>query len=424
MDSRKTSLILLGINFAFIGVITYLVYLVKITPGSTQHITETRTVTNMVTQIAVRKINATNLLGLARRPANWAALESTNYYIYIANLRSFGCPQETIKDIILTDIARLYARKRSEIRRKGEPYRFWMPQDASTIADPKLQRQLAELDREQRNLVRDLLAVELQAEMAKYWDDETDPASYHFLTAEKRDKVLGLKAKYDEMEQQVYARAQGLMLEQDEQDLKAIQDQREKELASILSPQEMEDYELRHSGVAESLRSQLNGFEPTEEEFRKLFRIQKEFETTMNGSESSNAAQAAAQEDAQRALNDEMRKTLGEQRFAEWQRAQDPDYKALMQVADRFNLSKDVSTSVYNLKVQAEQQKQQVDSNPNLTAQQRQAALAGIARETERAVSKAMGPNAYPSYYKAAGQWINTLGQSEFNLTVNPEGPQ
>src|SRR5439155_22689933 len=189
MDSRKTSLILLGINFAFIGVITYLVYLVKSTPGSTQHVTETRTVTNTVTQIVVRKINATNLLGLARRPANWAALESANYHIYIANLRSFGCPQETIKDIILTDIARLYARKRSETRRKGEPYRYWMPQDASTIADPKLQRQLAELDGEQRNRVRDLLAAEGQSEMAKYWYDETDTATHEFLTARKRDKV-------------------------------------------------------------------------------------------------------------------------------------------------------------------------------------------------------------------------------------------
>jgi hypothetical protein len=402
------------------------VYLVKITPGGLQHVTETRTVTNTVTQIAVRKINATNLLGLTARPANWAALESTNYYIYIANLRSFGCPQETIKDIILTDIARLYARKRSEVRRKGEPYKYWMPQDASTMTDPKMQRELADLDREQRDLVRNLLGVELQAELAKYWDDENDPASYDFLTPEKRDKVLALKAKYDEMEQRIYARAQGLMLEQDEQELKAVQDQREQEMASVLSPQELEDYELRHSGVAESLRAQLNGFEPTEEEFRKLFRVQKEFEKELNPAVSDPAqadARAAAQEDAQKALNDEMRKTLGPERFGEWQRAQDPDYRALVQVADRYNLPREVSANVYNMKMQAEQQKLQVDSNPNLTPQQRQAALAAIANETQRAVSNLMGPSASKPYLKAAGQWITTLGQSD-QVTVNPEGVQ
>jgi hypothetical protein len=419
MNARRTSFILLAINFALVAIIGYLIYLIRISPNETRIVTQTKTVTNTHTQIAVRKINATNLLGLINRPANWAALESTNYYTYIANLRGFGCPQEVIKDIIITDIARLYARKRSEFRRKGEPFKYWMPEDAGAM-DPKLQRQLAELDKEQRTLVRQLLGVELQAELSKYWEDDYDPASYAFLSEDKRDRLLGLKAKYDDMEQEVYARAQGLMLEQDEQELRQIQQQREKELASILTPQELEEYELRHSSVAETLRSQFGGFEPNEEEFRKLFRVQKDFEKEISQSLKPEDA-AAVREDAQQALNEEMRKVLGPQRYAEWQRAQDPDYKALVQVADRFNLPKEISEGVYSLKMQAEQQKQQVDANPNLTPFQRQAALTAIAQETERAVAAAMPAKVFQSYRRAAGQWINTLGESEFQVTVNPE---
>lgn len=419
---------MVSVIFALLAVVGYMVYLLKITPSSTRYVNNTRVVTNTLTQIAVRKINATNLLAaLANRPLNWAALESTNYYIYIANLRGFGCPEETIKDIILTDIAKVYARKRAEVRRQGQPYRFWSPNLAENSMDPKLQRQLAELDREQRSLVRNLLGVDMQVELAKYWEEDFDPAAYDFLPVEKRDQLMSMKVKYDEMEQEIYVRAQGIMLEQDEADLRMLQQQREVELASILSPQELEEYELRHSHVADNLRNQLTGFEPNEEEFRRLYRLQKDFEDQINRAlpESSDEVQAEirarAQEEGQRALNDEMRKALGPERYSEWQRAQDPDYKALVQIADRYNLPADTSQKIYNFKTQAEQQKLQIESNPNLTEEQRQAALTAIANETEKAVAGAMGANVYKSYVRVAGQWIQSL--NEINMQVVAEEP-
>ncbi|HZO51346.1 MAG TPA: hypothetical protein VFB63_01450 [Bryobacteraceae bacterium] len=428
MNNRRTSLVLVAVILALLGVVGYMVYLLRITPGTPRSLSKTRVVTNTQTQIAVRKINATNLLAaIAARPANWAALESTNYYVYIANLRGFGCPEETIKDIILTDIAKVYARKRSEVRRQGKPYRFWSPSDSNNASDPKLQRQLAELDREQRNLVRNLLGVDLQVELAKYWEDDFDPAAYDFLSGEKRDELLALKAKYDEMEQEIYVRAQGIMLEQDENDLRLLEQQRQVEMANLLSPQELEEYQLRHSHVAENLRNQLSGFEPTEDEFRRLFRLQDDFEEQINRAipESSDEVQAEirarAQEEGQRALNDEMRKVLGPDRYAEWTRAQDPDYKALVQISDRYNLPTDTSQKIYQYKLQAEQQKLQVESNPNLSEEQRQAALMAIARETEKTVSEVMGPNVYKSYSRVAGQWI--LGLSEANMQVVVEQP-
>jgi hypothetical protein len=425
MNHRKISLILVAVIAALLGIVGYMVYLLKTGPASTRYISKTRVVTNTHTQIAVRKLNATNLLAaIASRPASWASLESTNYYVYIANLRAFGCPEETIKDIILTDIAKVYARKRAEIKRQGQPFRYWSPSDANVSMDPKLQRQMAELDREQRNLVRSLLGVDMQVELAKYWEDDYDPAAYDFLPADKRDQILALKAKYDEMENEIYTRAQGIMLEQDEQELRALEQQRQVELASLLSPEELEAYEMRHSHTAENLRNQLSGFEPSEDEFQRLFRLQKDFDEQINRAlpESSDEVQAEirarAQEEGQRALQDEMRKVLGNDRYADWQRAQDPDYKALVQISDRYNLPPETSQKVYGFKMQAEQQKQQVESNPNLSEEQRQAALAAIAAETEKAVASAMGPNVYKSYLRVAGQWIPGLGEQNLQVVV------
>ena len=42
-------------------------------------------------------------------PFHWSAVESTNYFEYVANLRRIGCPEQTIADIVAADLRALYA---------------------------------------------------------------------------------------------------------------------------------------------------------------------------------------------------------------------------------------------------------------------------------------------------------------------------
>src|SRR5262245_7422611 len=42
---------------------------------------------------------------------SWREVESADYPTYIANLRDIGCPEQTIRDIIIADVNALYARK-------------------------------------------------------------------------------------------------------------------------------------------------------------------------------------------------------------------------------------------------------------------------------------------------------------------------
>src|SRR6185295_6891691 len=42
----------------------------------------------------------------------WESVESPDYKEYIANLRSVGCPDETIRDIIIADVNKLYEAKK------------------------------------------------------------------------------------------------------------------------------------------------------------------------------------------------------------------------------------------------------------------------------------------------------------------------
>ena len=75
-------------------------------PALTAPATKTRTVTQVVTNTVALKFD-------------WNAVESDDYKKYIANLRSIGCPEETIRDIITADVNKLYEAKRKAWPRRA-----------------------------------------------------------------------------------------------------------------------------------------------------------------------------------------------------------------------------------------------------------------------------------------------------------------
>jgi hypothetical protein len=433
MNSRRIGLLLMAVNFGLLGTLAYVVFTLKSSPTGATGPVRTEVVTNTVTQIAVRKINATNnlLAALAGRPLSWRALESTNYVLYIENLRAFGCPEETIRDIIITDVAKLYARHRAELRRQLQPYKFWEPTDpvGGSAGSTEYQRQLRELDRAQRQLIRELLDVDLRAEMARYTNEGDYPErDYSFLPQEKQERVQSLAEQYDELEQDVYSRSRGLLVGADLEELKQIQRQRRAELASVLTPEELEEYELRRSDTADNLRGSLGAFRPNEDEFRRIFRLQRTFDLEFaqgfdNRDHAAMEARSRAAFQAGQALNSELAKTLGPERFAQYQRAQDGDYRALLQVTDRFDLPADVAAKVYNMKQAAEAIKAQVESNPNLTDEQRAQAIAGIAKQTQRSVAAALGGEVFNTYADNGGEWLGSLGEIDESRVPRPPPP-
>src|ERR1700749_813691 len=42
----------------------------------------------------------------------WEQVTSTNYLEFVKNLRAIGCPEQTVRDIVTSEINRVYARRR------------------------------------------------------------------------------------------------------------------------------------------------------------------------------------------------------------------------------------------------------------------------------------------------------------------------
>ena len=153
-----------------------------------------------------------------------------------------------------------------------------------------------------------------------------------------------------------------------------------------------------------------------------MFELQKAYERQLTqvppGADEEVRSQIAQQ--AEDALNDELRKTLGDDRFAEYQRGQDADYKTLVQFADRVNMPHETANRVYDLKSRIEEQRDTIETDPNLTDQQRAIALATLAVRATKEVETIMGANAV-KYLPVGGQWITDLGEATATTPMQAE---
>jgi len=429
MNLRQLNLVLIVANAGLVLTLIVMLYWMRDRPARLPLADRTETIENTVTQITVRKFNASNLLSeLSKRSLGWSSIESTNYLFYINNLRSFGCPEETIRDLILTDIAKLYTRHRATLLSQAQPFQYWrtVGPDEDALLNPELEQAFAQLDRERDQLVRDLLGVDFVTEINRYLGkiDETDRL-YAFIPREKRLQLVSILRTIDAMRQQILADSGGIVLPSDEQQLRKLDRARESELAKILTPEEFSAYQLSASPLAQSLRHELNGFNPSPEEFQSIFNLRKNLENVVDsamteGELSDPEIRERVLTDAESAMEEELAKVLGDERFAEFERAQDPDYQFLVQWSERLQLSDAMAGQVYNMKRQAEQQRRQIEANLQLTYDQRQQAYAAIAQETERSLTQVMGEDGFSSYRQVGGQWLNRLGPTEdaFELIV------
>jgi hypothetical protein len=58
------------------------------------------------------------------RTFTWEAVESGDYLTYIENLRTIGCPEETIRDIISADVNKLFDQRWKEIKKASGTGKF------------------------------------------------------------------------------------------------------------------------------------------------------------------------------------------------------------------------------------------------------------------------------------------------------------
>ena len=166
------------------------------------------------------------------------------------------------------------------------------------------------------------------------------------------------------------------------------------------------------------MRLQLDGFEPSEDEFRDIFQARKQFDDqhgTVPGTTIS-VAEAEERRLAEQGMNEGLQNTLGEERFQDYMRQTDYDYKSIAKVAERQGLNNTVSAQVYQMKNEAEELARSIRMDGGIPVNERQQQLQQIYGETSRSIETLMGQQGAASLRAQGGgrNWLNNLGR------VNP----
>ncbi len=354
---------------------------------------------------------------------DWNAVESADYKQYIANLRAIGCPEETIRDIITADVNKLYEAKRKELTGPKKKFEFWKPSGFMAAAvDPERTEKERALNKEKRALLTQLLgsAPEEKPDLMAGVNSQLE-AMFDFLPTDKRTKVF-------ELMQDMQTKMQKVMKNgaPDPEDMRKLTKESEAAIAAVLSPEEMLDYNLRFSMTANSMRMQLAGFEPTEQEFLDLYKKRKayddEYGNAFGGGLNLKGEEKEKRDAAKKALDESIKTQLGDARYTEYKRGEDFAFQAMYRVADREGLGKEAAVKVYDMKQAAEAQVKQLREDKALTGERRTAALRAVREETEKSVKAVLGEKGMTSLERNNGAWwLRNLAPDAPTPTAKPQ---
>ncbi len=402
------SLLLNLVLFAYVGRRS------EITVPKTEAVAPTKVVTRTVTRTEV----TTNRVALPPElvQLDWQNVESEDFKKYIANLRAIKCPEETIRDIIIADINKLYAAKWRALRQPAKEIKYWEPWDSSAeYYDQNLRKQKRELEIERKDLVMELLGVDLDSESRKYalafTGFEREEILMGFLEEGKRTEIMGIRAKSRELAQAIQEKAKnGRLTAEDQAELIKVRSWEQAEMKKLLTPQEFEQYVMRVSMTANTIRSQLVGFGPSEQEFSAVFRAQTWYNDQFNKKVQTGTPEEAQERMAAQQKMDKMvQEALGPERFKEYQRSKDFEYRELVRFTQQNELPMQSAAAVYDMRRAALEESAKIRANQNLSPEQQQQALNAVTSETRSALLKVMNEQTLKDYESSRGYWLRQL---------------
>ncbi len=326
---------------------------------------------------------------------SWPQVETADYRAYIANLRDIGCPEQTIRDIIIAEVNQLYAKKR--LAEVVTPEQQWW----RSVPDPKVvqaaKAKIQALDQERRDL--------LSALLGPAWD-ANDPATASSMVA-LDGPILGdlppdVKQSVREISLLSQQRIQAYLDAQVEEGLPAdpvvlaqLRQETRDELGQVLDPAQLEEFLLRYSQTAANLRNQLNGFDVTPEEFRGLFRVADPINEQIQlvaEDDPSGAAQRAALE---KQLDAALKNVLGPDRYQSYLTAQltaqDPAYRDALALAQQTGATPERVLGLYSLYQAGQLEQDRIRNDSVLTDEQKAEQLKTLDQQQKTARDEMLG---------------------------------
>jgi hypothetical protein len=344
----------------------------------------------------------------------WSQLESGDYKEYVARLRAFGVPERQVRDIIIAEIQKLYRPRFAALRpKKVVNPNFWeQPRYRPFPRAAKEQRdEMAALEKEQRALIKTLLGEDVYEQMAKDsgWPDWTERMFGQGVSKASAEQAGEIQRRYQEAIQDIYERTDGYSDQETQGEINALKRKMREELKGVLTPEQLAEYELRTSDVANNMRWQLGSFAPNEQEFRAIFAYKQTMEE-MNAQRFPDGERPSP--DAVKALQEKQKETetalaavMDADRLKEFKMMDRWEFQSLFE----SGASRETVFKVADMKQQTEDAARKLRQDKTLTPEQRQEKLQAIRAATEQELATLLGERRAKAYPSRGGSWVRNI---------------
>ena len=358
-------------------------------------------------------------------PFRWSQIASEDLKIYRDNLRAIGCPELTVREIIRAAInERFGARRRNLLAPLEDRYWDMVRQEElvrrQAIPQTEWGRALAALAAERQRLITEVLGLDaLAAEVEQQTRRAALELRRSWLPPEKRDRLIELEEKYQqhlvEWAATLGLRPYGVPTTEDGSRLQEWQKEFDESEKQLLTPEELTELRLRESDAAD-WAGNLPGFDPSEDEWRAMTKLRSELDegqSQLGSPELTEEERMARQTELQSNFDQALKETLGPDRFAQYELANNGQFQGVRNVTQRYGLPESVAAAAFEIQQTALARARLVGEAPDLSPEARLATLTAIQQETERALSETLDARAFSSYKEYSGDWLKDLVPTE-----------
>jgi hypothetical protein len=355
-------------------------------------------------------------------PRAWATLDTPDHRQLITRLRACGFAPHVIRALVEARIETEFARRFRELEARLPARAFWQPDPQPYFADePRRLEAYRPLINERKRLLQTLLAgIDPEADAREV---KTLQQRYGELPAEKLARVKALHDDYAEISYQTRDEFRGVMLPEDRAQLELLRREQRADLAQLLTPAELAEYDRRDSPFSYAQKTILTAMDATEAEFLVISGVYQKFAgEVLPGPGGNSAENVLRRDDVQAEIAAQLKTAIGDARYADYVRASHPEYQRILYFLGDPPAAGAASQTFGALNAAA-LDSARIVGDLTLSADQQRAALTQLASAAEIQITAALGPAAASRYRWFANGWLQDLRNGRA-FAVTPTGLQ
>lgn len=345
------------------------------------------------------------LTPFATEAVDWSRFSTGDWPRFRDELVACGCPRPTVRHILVPLVNRHFSQRLQAAAAEVSAH-FW-----EVFCPPARQRkevwekQFEALDSERKAVLAQLFPGN--------WTESAEPPTQlpdtrlNFLPPGLADQVQAAETNEDALiDEARNTQTEPRLREELIQQARAAF---EAELTRLLSPEELAEWRARNSNRADWAKS-MEGVELTPTELAEIARL-KDTDRARGNPPATSAEEKEA----------EIKKLLGPERFADFERAQDGTYHQLLSLSRRSGLGEPELNALWQTQKDVQALAKQLVGDPALSAADRTAELTALRAQHEQAVQDSLArvPGAFEAWQRQQTRWLKSTFSAPAANPVN-----